>query len=126
MERKNNNRAKPNLADLGKRQLRRGRRLGPVQFTVLKLVEELGDNAYGAAIQREFETQTGREISLGQIYTTLDRFEADGALSSITSSPEAVRGGRAKRIFQLEERGTKLLEESMATYRSAFALSAPI
>lgn len=91
-------------------------RYGPVEFMVLRTVHHLGDDAYGAAIQRHIAALTGREMPLGQIYTTLDRLEAKGLLLSKESLPEAVRGGRTKRLYHLETRGVAALEDATATY----------
>ena len=92
-------------------------RYGPVEFLVLRTVHHLGDDAYGAAIQRHIAALTGREMPLGQIYTTLERLETKGLLLSKESLPEAVRGGRTKRLYQLEETcGVAALEDATAMY----------
>jgi PadR family transcriptional regulator, regulatory protein PadR len=90
--------------------------LGAVEFQILRTVSNLGSSAYGAAIQRHLASITGRELPLGQIYTALDRLEAKGLVCSKRTSPEPVRGGRAKRVFQMEDRGVVALERAAATY----------
>ena len=42
----------------------------------------LGDWAYGAAIREAIEAATGRKCSIGALYTTIERLEAEGLLNS--------------------------------------------
>ena len=44
---------------------------------VLLAVLKLADNAYGVTIRKEIEARTGRAVSIGAIYPTLDRLEAN-------------------------------------------------
>jgi hypothetical protein len=44
---------------------------------VLLAVVRLGDGTYGAEIQREFTARTGRDVTPGTIYPTLDRLEGN-------------------------------------------------
>jgi hypothetical protein len=45
--------------------------------TLLLAVVRLGDGTYGAEIQREFTARTGRDVTPGTIYPTLDRLEGN-------------------------------------------------
>jgi PadR family transcriptional regulator PadR len=56
-------------------------------------------------VRREIETRTGRNISIGAIYATLDRVEAKGYVRSFLGDATAERGGRAKRLFRMEAGG---------------------
>lgn len=69
-------------------------------------------NAYGVTIRDELRERTGREFSFGAIYTTLQRLEADGLLSSHEGDPTPERGGRAKRFYELTGRGVVSLQEA--------------
>lgn len=60
---------------------------------------------YTTTPSREIEERTGREISIGAVYATLERLEAKGYVSSFTGEPTAERGGRAKRHFEIEAAG---------------------
>jgi hypothetical protein len=42
-------------------------------------VMRLGTDAYGMTVRREIEARTGREISIGAVYATLERLEATSA-----------------------------------------------
>lgn len=79
---------------------------------MLLALVHLGSNAYGMTVRREIEQRTGRDVSIGAIYTTLQRLETKGYVSSTVGEPTAERGGRAKRIFRLEADGRRALRSS--------------
>ena len=80
--------------------------LGEFEQLVLLAVLRLGeDHAYGMKIQLEIEGHTGRSCSLGALYTTLDRLQEKGFVSSRTGDPTRERGGRAKKFFKVEAAG---------------------
>ena len=66
--------------------------LGDFEQLTMLAVLRLEEDAYGAAIQREIESQTGRLVSVNAIYTTLDRLEAKGLLRSWIGDPTRERG----------------------------------
>ena len=68
---------------------------------VLLAVWRLGDAAYGASVRDELETRTGRDVAQGAVYVTLVRLEKKGLLRSRLSDPTPVRGGKAKRYFEI-------------------------
>ena len=72
---------------------------------MLLAVMRLGANAYGMTVRREIESATGRDISIGAVYTTLVRLESKGLIKSFTGEPTAERGGRAKRYFRMNAAG---------------------
>lgn len=86
--------------------------LGEFEQVVLLALMRLGEDAYGVTIRREIEKRTGRAISLGGIYPTLNRLEDKGLVSSFMGEPSAIRGGRAKRHFILEAAGLAALHRS--------------
>ena len=43
---------------------------------VMLAVLRTGADAYGMAVRRELETVTGRDVTIGSVYITLDRLEA--------------------------------------------------
>lgn len=83
--------------------------LGEFEQIVLLAVLRLGNDAYGVPIRREIEVRTKRSISIGALYSTLDRLDGKGYLSSSFSDPTPERGGRARRYFRVEARGIKAL-----------------
>ena len=85
--------------------------LGEFEQVVLFAVAQIED-AYGATIREEIERRTGRQVSAGAIYTTLDRLEGRGLLSSWWGAPTAERGGKRKRHFKLKPAGREALARS--------------
>ena len=92
--------------------MRRTDSLGEFEQSVLLAIAHLGDGAYGASVRHEIESRTGREVSIGALYTALDRLERKGYLRSSTSDPTPERGGRAKRLVQLTAAGATALARS--------------
>ncbi|RMH23637.1 MAG: PadR family transcriptional regulator [Gemmatimonadetes bacterium] len=83
----------------------RHKSLGELEHLLLLAVMRLGEEAYGVTLRREIEARTGRPVSLGSIYPTLDRLEAIGYVSSRMSDPTGERGGRRRRTYRLEPAG---------------------
>ena len=90
----------------------RGDLLGSLEYIVLLALIRLGPEAYGMTVRREIETRTGRSLTIGAVYATLDRLEAKGYVSSTIGEPTAARGGRAKRHFRIEAAGERALKTS--------------
>jgi len=86
--------------------------LGDFEHVVLLAVVRLGDSAYGVTIRQEIERRIGRAVSIGQIYSALNRLENKGFISSMVSDPTPVRGGRAKRYFKAEPLGVDVLRRA--------------
>lgn len=94
--------------------------LGEFERAVLVALVRLGDDAYGVTIRRHLADRLQREIAIGAIYTTLQRIEDKGLVSSFMGDPTPERGGRAKRFFRIEAAGLEALERS---HRAGLALS---
>ena len=86
--------------------------LGDFEHVVLLALLRLGPEAYGTTIRREIEAHTGRTVSVGALYTALDRFERNGYVTSTLADPTPQRGGRAKRYFEVTPAGQKALRRS--------------
>jgi PadR family transcriptional regulator PadR len=85
--------------------------LGEFEQVVLLAVMRLDDEAYAVAIGEEILRCTGRDVSRGSIYITLDRLETKGYLKSRLADPTPERGGRAKRYYALRPRAIDALKE---------------
>ena len=92
--------------------------LGEFEQMVLLAILHLSDGAYGLAIRRELEKRTGRTVSHGAAYITLDRLEKKGLLLSQLGDPTPGRGGRAKRYFHVTPVGVSALRESRRALQS--------
>jgi DNA-binding PadR family transcriptional regulator len=76
-------------------------------------VAGLGDAAYGMTVRRSLEERTGHSTSLGAVYSTLDRLEAKGYITSTENEGGDERGGRAKRFFKLTAPGLRALNQGI-------------
>jgi DNA-binding PadR family transcriptional regulator len=85
--------------------------LGTLEQIVLLAAMRLGDRAYGMTIRDEIEKRTGRAVSFGAVYVTLQRLEDKGFVSSWIGEPTAERGGRAKRFFQVTANGRQAVRK---------------
>lgn len=86
--------------------------LGEFEHMVLLAIMRLGDDAYAVPVREEIVRCTGRDVSRGSIYITLDRLETKGYLRSRLADPTPERGGRAKRYYVLRPRAVEALRES--------------
>ncbi len=89
--------------------------LGEFEQVALLALIRLRSNAYGASIRQEIAERAGRDVSLGAIYTTLERLERKGFVSSARGAPTPERGGRAKRFYKIEAPGERALHKSRET-----------
>jgi PadR family transcriptional regulator PadR len=73
--------------------------LGSFEEQVMLAVVRIGaDEAYGMAVRRELERVTGREVTIGAVYATLDRLEAKRLVRSVRAgSGAASRRARCSR-----------------------------
>lgn len=86
--------------------------LGEFEEIVLLAVLRLRDNAYGVKLRQLIQEETGRQTSIGSVYTTLERLEQKGYVSSQQGESTPERGGRAKRYFKIEGAGVTALNET--------------
>jgi PadR family transcriptional regulator PadR len=86
--------------------------LGSFEEYVLFATLRLGEQAYGAKIRQTVEDATGRSVSIGAVYATLDRLERKGFITSWQGEATPERGGRAKRYFRVEGAGVQALNET--------------
>jgi DNA-binding PadR family transcriptional regulator len=92
--------------------------LGNFEQIVLTAILQCGRDAYGVTIHRTVEDLSGsRSVALGAVYATLDRLEDKGLIASWLSDPTPERGGRAKRLYRLEQDGSRALRDSALTAR---------
>lgn len=89
----------------------RGTNLREFEELVLLAVRMNGKDASGATIQQALDREAGRAVSLGAIYTALDRLVTKGLVESWLGEPTPVRGGRRKRLYRLTPTGLEQLTE---------------
>jgi DNA-binding PadR family transcriptional regulator len=86
--------------------------LGPFQQQLLYVLLRLGEQAYGKSIWEELEKRTGHSVAIGAVYSSLERLERKGFVSSRVGDPTPERGGRAKRYYSITGAGARALQES--------------
>jgi PadR family transcriptional regulator, regulatory protein PadR len=79
--------------------------LGEFEYLLITAAATLGEDAYGAAIREAIMTATGRLCSIGALYTTLDRLEAKGLVTTWMAEGTPQRGGRSKRMVRVTAAG---------------------
>ena len=95
--------------------------LGALELTILLAVARLGDEAYGLSVRTDVSARTGRDYSVGAIYTTLERLEAKGLVTSRTTEPLPVRGGRSRREFKVTAAGHRAIRQAERVAKSVWA-----
>jgi len=85
-------------------------RLGGFEELVLLAAAALNGAGYGVTIQEQLESESGQPISVGAVYSALDRLERKGYVRSRTGGATAERGGRRKRLYAVTASGVRALE----------------
>src|ERR1035438_6837857 len=88
-------------------QMAKGDNLGEFEQLILTALMILRENAYGMTIHEQMEKLASglRLVSLGAVYTTLDRLEKKGYVRSWFGGATEERGGRSKRFFKITGSG---------------------
>jgi PadR family transcriptional regulator, regulatory protein PadR len=87
--------------------------IGEFEQLVLIALIRLRERAYSVAIRHEIAERTGRDVSLGAVYKTLERLEIKGYVSTSVGDPTPERGGRRKKFFHIEPAGARVLDDSL-------------
>lgn len=90
--------------------------LGEFEQLILLAILRLEDDAYGATIRRVIEEATGRELSIGAIYTTLERLHEKGYVTPRLGEPTGERGGRRRKIYTLTAAGHAALTHAYESF----------
>jgi PadR family transcriptional regulator PadR len=80
--------------------------LAEFELLVMLAALRLGpDETYTVSIVEDIERHTGRSVRRANVYTTLERLEAKGLISTRLSDPRPERGGKARRLVTVEPQG---------------------
>jgi len=93
-------------------QMRGRSSLGEFELLVMLTILRLGEDAYGVPISREIEQRTGRIVTFGTVYATLERLQKKGFVRSNLGEATPERGGRAKRFFRVTSAGLRTVRET--------------
>ena len=86
--------------------------LGEFEQMILLAMMRLGDDAYGSTIRQLLVDTIERDVSVGALYTTLERLETKGLIISRLGESTAERGGRAKKYFSVTAEGRRQLNKT--------------
>jgi DNA-binding PadR family transcriptional regulator len=100
--------------------------LGEFEQLVLLALLHLGERGYAINARAEIERRTGRHVTRGAVYVTLDRLEKKGFLESWLADPTPERGGRAKRYYRVRPVGIAVLKRSRTALQSMWQGLEPI
>jgi DNA-binding PadR family transcriptional regulator len=89
--------------------------LGGFELLVLLALIRLGDEAYGVPVSDAIEQSSGRVVSIGSVYITLDRLAKRGLVSSRLGESTRERGGRAKTYFRITAKGLREVRQAQRT-----------
>src|SRR5258708_1229087 len=95
--------------------------LGGFEFMVLVALLRLDEQAYGVTIRQELEARTGRPVSIGAVYSSVNCLEAKGYVRSRFGDPTPERGGRSKRFFRVTKAGEAAVKRSYEATRRLVA-----
>ena len=92
---------------------------------MLLAVLGLGHQAYGVGVQQQIEQRTGRVVTIGAVYSALERLERKAYLRSRVGPPGTDRGGRRRRLFTIRQAGRASLEQVRASRAAMWRAAEP-
>lgn len=96
--------------------------LAEFELLVMLAALRLGpDDAYTVSIADDIERRTGRSVRRANVYTTLQRLEDKGLISTRLGDPRPERGGRARRLVTLEPEGLAAVRTTTTAIQSMIA-----
>ena len=87
--------------------------IGEFEVLVLMAVLRLDTEAYPPQVRNEIERRTGRDVSRGAVYITLDRLETKALLASKTADGSE-SSGRARRYFKVSPKGVRAIRRTLS------------
>lgn len=93
--------------------------LGSFEYRVVRSIEKLKQEAYGAEIGRYLSRELGRDVTAPQVYMTLSRLVKRGFVSFEDTNPVPERGGRSRKRFKLEAGGVRALQRTTAVFAAS-------
>ncbi len=89
--------------------------LAEFELLVMLAALRLGsDEAYTVSIADDIRQRTGRSVRRANVYTTLQRLEAKGLVSTHLGDPRPERGGRPRRLVAVEAEGVAAVRATTA------------
>jgi DNA-binding PadR family transcriptional regulator len=93
--------------------------LAEFELLVMLAALRLGaSEAYTVSIADDIESRTGRSVRRANVYTTLQRLESKGLVSTTLGDPRPERGGRPRRLVTVEAEGLAAIRLTASAIRS--------
>jgi DNA-binding PadR family transcriptional regulator len=90
--------------------------LGEFEQFVLSALLLIEDEPYALRLREELGRLTGRAVSRGALYRTLDRLESKGYVKAAAEKGGPERRGHLRRRFRVTARGRQVLRASRDTW----------
>lgn len=87
----------------------KGTHLGEFEELILLTVAALHGEAYGLAIKKELEEQSGRKVTISAVHTACNRLEGKGFLTAEFGEKSEKRGGKRKKMYSVSLKGQQAL-----------------
>jgi PadR family transcriptional regulator, regulatory protein PadR len=89
--------------------------LAEFELLVVLAALHLGrDDAYTVSIADEIQRRTGRLVRRANVYTTLQRLEGKGIVSTELGDARSERGGKPRRLVKVEPKGLAAVRATTA------------
>jgi DNA-binding PadR family transcriptional regulator len=92
--------------------------LNRTEEVYLLSIWELKENAYGVTIKKKVSGKTGKLLSYGGLYFTLDQLVKKRLVIKKAGEPSHIRGGRSKNFYTLTEFGRESLRATFEYQKS--------
>ena len=86
--------------------------LTKAEETLLLTILRLKDNAYGVAIKRNIQKNTGKALPYGTLYFILEQLTKKGYVKRFTGESKPERGGRSRIYYTLTSEGNLALKRA--------------
>ena len=92
--------------------------MGEFEQLVMLAVLRLRERAYGVEIRRTLQALVDRDVAAGAVYTTLNRLESKGLVTSRLAETAPERSGQRRRYYRVEPAGAVALRRSYQDVRT--------
>jgi DNA-binding PadR family transcriptional regulator len=92
--------------------------LAKLEEMILLAVYRHGRDVTAADVQASLSEALGKEQAFGSIFTTLERLAAKRLVKWRKGEPDARRGGRAPRLYEITASGQHALRASLAASKA--------
>jgi len=92
--------------------------LAEFELMVLVAAMRLDDDAHAVSIAADISERTGRIVRRANVYTTLQRLEDKGLLTTALGDPRPERGGKPRRVVTPTRDGVAAVRATMTAIRA--------